>query len=155
MKKGLLSIIMIYCFCFADDAFCRKGVSFSFQEMPQTQLVFEWNTYRIRPGIGAFYNKNTQEGYLIIDNDFIFRRINKLNPFLGIGIKGILVRETIYSYNKSIRKVLSIEPNFGLQYNFNDNFSVFGNVRLSASYSGYDGAVFSFGKTAIGLVFYK
>jgi hypothetical protein len=146
---------MIYCFCFSNYSFARKGISFSFQGMPQTQLVFEGSIYRIKPGIGLYYDKQLFESHLIVDNDFIFRRSNKLNPFLGIGIKGSFIHEHYYSYHARKTIKLSIEPNFGLQYNFNDNFSVFGNVRLSASYDQYDGAILSLGKTAIGIMFFK
>ena len=146
---------MVYCFCFTNHSFARKGISFSFQGMPQTQFVFEGNIYRIRPGIGVCYDGKRSEGHLIIDNDFIFKRSNKLKPFLGIGIKASFIDQSYYSFYETYIKRLAIEPNFGLQYNFNENFTAFGNVRLSASYCGYEGFILQLGKTAVGFIFYK
>ena len=155
MNKRHLIIISLFCLSLTNKLSARNGISFSFQGMPQMHLVFEGDIYRIRPGIGLFYDKQKFESHLVIENDFFIRRPNKLKPFLGIGLKGAYINDHYYSYYNNHIFKFAIEPNFGLQYNFNDNFTVFGNVRLSCSYSRYGGAILSLGNTVIGLIFYK
>lgn len=148
-------MIIVYCLCFSNTVFARKGLSFSFQGIPQTQLVFEGTKYRFRPGIGILYKRLHQEAHLILDNDFYTRRSNKLKSFWGIGLRAAYIDTNYYRYYANRIMKLSIEPNIGLQYDFNDNFTVFGNVRWTAGIIRNDGFEITYGNTQIGIMLYK
>jgi hypothetical protein len=155
VKKSLFMVTTVCCLTFATNVAARKGLCFSFQGMPQTQLVFEGTRYRFRPGIGVFYTKRHQEVHLILENDFYIRPTNKLKQFWGIGLRAAYIDDSYYQIYATRIIKFSIEPNIGLQYDFNENFAVFGNVRWSAGIIRNDGFEFSYGNTQIGILLYK
>jgi outer membrane protein W len=147
--------ILMLSFLITEDARARTGLSFSYSDQMQTQLVCDFHKYQLMPGIGLTYGTGIRKLSLLIDNNFKIGQINKIFPFFGIGLKLDLSREILfvpYIGDKfETKSNYYLEPNFGLQYKINDNIFIFGDVRLSTTYDTHDGFYAAFGGTVIGI----